>query len=163
MQYTPQLAAQDARRIAESMTLKAAPLDVEGLAASIGLRVQKHPLLDSISGFLKKMDDEWIIGVNALHHPRRQRFTIAHELGHYFLHRHIGEFTDQALFRAGGRSTPEEWEANRFAATLLMPADLFGPMIAKKIPLSDIAKSFGVSELAAEFRKKSLNEERIAV
>lgn len=54
--------------------------------------------------------------------PFRDRFTIAHELGHYFLHSLFGEKTIK-INREG--SDPTEWEANWFAAGFLMPADSF--------------------------------------
>lgn len=162
-EYTPTYAARDAKRIAESMTLTVEPFDVEGLAASIGLKVQKHPLPSNISGFLRKELGEWVIGVNALHHPRRQRFTIAHELGHYFLHRDRGSFEDRAMFRQNGRFSNEEWEANSFAAMILIPHVSLQKMIEQRATISSIAQKFDVSELAAEFRIKNLGEERVAV
>ncbi len=162
-EYSPAEAARDAQRIADSMTLSKAPLDVEGLAASIGIKVVRQILPEHVSGFLKKSADTWMIGVNANHHPRRQRFTIAHELGHYFLHRHKGEFHDETLFRSNAASNPDEWDANRFAAMILMSAEAILPLIAANTPIGVIAERFGVSELAANFRVQNITDERIAI
>ena len=70
--------------------------------------------------------DRSIIGVNARHHPNRRRFSIAHELGHYLLHK--GEdrvFIDAAVFFRSEGATATTWaqekEANTFAAELLLP------------------------------------------
>lgn len=163
IEYTAQEAARDARRLAESMSLSKAPFDVESLATAIGIRVLHQPMDSSLSGFLKKSPDGWVIGVNALHHPRRQRFTIAHELGHYFLHRHKGEFTDEAMFRSDAASSPDEWDANRFASMVLMPAELVGPLLARGASIEELANNFGVSNIAASFRLKNMQEERIAI
>jgi len=86
--------------------------------------------------------------------PRRDRFTIAHELGHYFLHSEQGEFPIIA-YRQG--STRIEWEANWFAAALLMPADEFREAWGRLQDISELAEEFGVSEDAARVRRESLN------
>lgn len=90
--------------------------------------------------------------------PSRDRFTIAHELGHYVLH----YLWDPA--KAGGRmmatrrgSDRIEWEANWFAAAFLMPADEFRKeytRLAGDIEL--LARQFGVSPSAADVRAKAL-------
>jgi Zn-dependent peptidase ImmA (M78 family) len=85
--------------------------------------------------------------------PRRDRFTIAHELGHYFLHSLQGEIPIIA-YRQG--STRIEWEANWFAASLLMPAGKFLKAWSSSQNLARVAEQFGVSEDAAEVRKKAL-------
>ena len=83
----------------------------------------------SISGLLLASRGEiWVNAAEAREWPPRKRFTIAHELGHWILHR-AGQ---QALFCRHGsveeadrpELPPAEVEANAFAAALLMPADL---------------------------------------
>lgn len=161
-EYSPDVAARDAHRIAQSRGLKCTPFDVVGLATSIGIQVEYLPLANEISGFLRKRHGEWIIGVNSLHHRNRQRFTIAHELGHYFLHRDIGDFEDRALFRRELQFDRRESEANGFAAKLLMPETEFRTVVvANDASLDQLARHFGVSPAAAQFRADSLGEERI--
>lgn len=90
--------------------------------------------------------------------PSRDRFTIAHELGHYVLH------YLWSPEKAGGRmmatrrgSDRIEWEANWFAAAFLMPADEFQRQYAAcSGDLSFLAGKFGVSPQAAEVRAKGL-------
>lgn len=58
--------------------------------------------------------------------PLRDNFTIAHELGHYFLHFFLKmPAPDVPLCFTRYGTGPIEWQANRFAAALLMPAGLF--------------------------------------
>jgi Zn-dependent peptidase ImmA (M78 family) len=85
--------------------------------------------------------------------PTRDRFTLAHELGHYFLHSNQGE-TQIIATRLG--STRIEWEANWFAAQLLMPREPFIKRFKKTTDLAAIASIFKVSVDAAEVRRKSL-------
>jgi len=85
--------------------------------------------------------------------PRRDRFTIAHELGHYFLHASQGE-RPLIAHRAGtGR---KEWEANWFAAALLMPREAFETAARRNPSPIALAKQFGVSRRAAEVRQEAL-------
>lgn len=87
----------------------------------------------------------------------RDRFTIAHELGHYVLHylwnpEKVGRRM-MALRRGSERI---EWEANWFAAAFLMPAASFKQAFMATSDIGAIAKTFGVSVQAAELRAKSL-------
>ena len=87
---------------------------------------------------------------------RRDRFTIAHELGHYFLHYLYHEDVGPRQFARGARNTSET-EANVFAASLLMPTEAFTMKHgqAEGNPWT-LANDFGVSPAAAEVRAKVL-------
>ncbi len=85
--------------------------------------------------------------------PLRDRFTIAHELGHYFLHSEQGEVPIIA-HRKG--STRIEWEANWFAAALLMPREAFAKACQRTDDIGRIATTFGVSVDAARVRRDSV-------
>ncbi len=86
--------------------------------------------------------------------PNRDRFTIAHELGHYFLHAGQGKVPVVA-YRSG--STRIEWEANWFAASLLMPLDKFGDALQEyEGDVEQVAFKFGVSVEAATVRKNAI-------
>lgn len=84
----------------------------------------------------------------------RNRFTVAHELGHYFLHADMG----RRPIRVGrGESDRVEWEANWFAAAFLMPAWAFREQDrAMEGDLLGLATYFRVSRMAVEIRKKDL-------
>lgn len=142
----------------------------EKLAKALGFLVQYAPLDDELSGMAFIKEGKAIIGVNALHHPNRQRFTIAHEIGHFLLHKaHIADQVhvdkDFVLKRDGVAATGTdaiEIEANAFAAELLMPAawvrDAFKAetIIDGEIAIASIAKRFKVSTAAIQNRLMSL-------
>ncbi len=142
---------------AVSSGIQTIPLDVERLVSSLGIKLRSLPLDDDISGHLALTERGWEITVNSLHHPKRQRFTVAHELGHYMLHRRqCQEFTDNKLFR-GVDQNPMETEANVYAADLIMPEDAFRSFINNVSNKIDaIAEHFGVSALAVRVRAKTL-------
>lgn len=79
--------------------------------------------------------------------PIRDRFTIAHEMGHFFLHSLAGERKMWADRKGSG---PVEWEANWFAASFLMPRYLIKKN--KITTVSEMMDAFGVSAQAAELR-----------
>jgi len=86
--------------------------------------------------------------------PLRSRFTIAHELGHYFLHFDPDLGPMKAARYGTGRV---EWEANWFAAGFLMPETKFrGALDAADGYLMDVSSEFRVSLSAAEIRAKNL-------
>jgi hypothetical protein len=111
------------------------PIDLEQLifgavnhqAGGEVVRVSFEPL-NSIEGTLARDRSNpklWHIVVNADPKKRtRNRFTLAHELGHFMCHRHLqSEFSDNGDTINDFRN-PIELEANLFAAWLLMPANL---------------------------------------
>jgi Zn-dependent peptidase ImmA (M78 family) len=103
------------------------PIDVKQIATEQKIDVREEPLGD-ISGLIFREGSQVIIGVNENHHERRRRFTIAHELGHFFLHSENPLFIDK-VFPVKRRDhvsseaiDKDEIEANAFAAELLMPS-----------------------------------------
>lgn len=90
----------------------------------------------------------------------RDRFTIAHELGHYFLHyrapeqHRVGERA--STFTRLGRNVAET-QANVFASNLLMPADHFKTVFDRSDhDMAMVARHFGVSVPAARVRAEYL-------
>jgi Zn-dependent peptidase ImmA (M78 family) len=135
------------------------PLDVKSVANKMGINVdESFELSDNISGILEKDEnDKWIIRVNASHHPNRQRYTIAHELGHYCLHKHQERFFEDQIFFRGLESTKTEYQANNFASEILIPEDQFWQFLNEGITdVEELAKKFGVSTLALRIRAKNL-------
>lgn len=87
---------------------------------------------------------------------RRARFTIAHELGHYFLHYRLPGMEQEQSFGRGEKSRAEV-EANVFASALLMPTDQF--RMQWELHHGDtwkVARHFGVSPAAAGVRAQVL-------
>jgi Zn-dependent peptidase ImmA (M78 family) len=111
------------------------------------------------SGFLEKIDDQWCIYINQYESVPRQRFTIAHELGHFILHSDEYANTsihDQIFFRDENTS-PMEREANDFASGLLMPKDIFYTYIQEGVnTISALADKFKLSTPAVKYRAYKL-------
>lgn len=109
-------------------SIKEPPIPVERIAVNLGARIRYEPFEGELSGLLFREQDRSIIGVNALHPKTRQRFTIAHEIGHMCLHQYDQLHVDRQYpgLRRDKRSAesidPDEIAANAFAAELLMPA-----------------------------------------
>ncbi|MHB1166802.1 MAG: ImmA/IrrE family metallo-endopeptidase [Candidatus Nanopelagicales bacterium] len=161
-----QKAERSAADLLASHGVTTAPVDVEQLARSEGVQLIWGNLESAISGVLIREDSASILAVNKLHNPRRQRFTIAHELGHFRLHPgrlHIVDSTVRVNFRndVSSRATDaEEIEANAFAAALLMPAAHVRAALERlqNAPgnptraVSQLAEQFGVSAEAMGYR-----------
>lgn len=131
---------QKVEEILADQKIRSAPIPVEEVAQKYDIAIGTTAS-DKFSGVLLRKDDGTsYIAVNDKESPARQRFTIAHELGHYFLHKNTQTFID---FRGNDENVihnPKERQANQFAAALLMP---------KKILQKDIegiAKEDGITE-----------------
>lgn len=136
------------------------PVDVALIARKIGLKVVRANFADSsISGYLNRETREIIVSNSDT--IARQAFTIAHELGHYFLHQDSYKeimYRDDIKNSFSDRQTKvEEAEANCFAAAILMPEDAirtYLPFLKSNYRLADF---FGVSLVALHWRMKNLN------
>ena len=110
------------------------------------------------SGSLSYIDGKWIMCINSNHNVKRQRFTMAHELGHYMLHKNKNlEFVDTTFFRSDDMESIE-YMANEFASRLLMPEEDVRKLIDEnKIKnIGDLALKFNVSSAAMKYRVVSL-------
>jgi Zn-dependent peptidase ImmA (M78 family) len=146
------------------------PVPVNKIAESRGLTIKPYDLGEAVSGVLVIKQGVGTIGINPTESMVRQRFTVAHELGHFELHNDGDElFVDKAFkvhFRDQNSSKGEikkEQEANAFAAALLMPEKFIRKEIEKhSFDLSDedsmktLAKTFNVSVPAMTFRISNL-------
>lgn len=104
-----------------------APVRLPDLARTLGVAVKAATLAPGISGEIRPSPDGvgFVIRVNRHDPPKRQRFTVAHELAHFLLHRdEVGNgIQDDVLYRSS-LSDRREQQANRLAADILMPASL---------------------------------------
>jgi Zn-dependent peptidase ImmA (M78 family) len=110
---------------------KSYPVDLEGLARDFHIPVLYKGLDNAWSGVIGKSDGGFFIIVNRNHSETRQRFTIAHEIAHYILHRNqIGDgIKDDWKYRSRV-SDADEGAANKLASEILIPADLLGQAVA---------------------------------
>lgn len=133
---------------------KAVPVHVVPIAEKFGLKVFKNANFpDKLSGLIKKVDDSYEIHVNGNHPITRQRFTIAHELAHFLLHKDIiGDgVTDDYLYRSNLNNSIER-EANQLAADILMPEHLLKTSKYKKMTITEQADEFWVSRVSMDIR-----------
>ncbi|PZX03190.1 uncharacterized protein DUF955 [Celeribacter halophilus] len=110
--------------------------------------------------YIKKIaENRFEIGVNSKHHPNRQRFSMAHEYGHYLLHRgkiHEMPEGEQILHRNGDRNRVE-YQANDFAAELLMPEMLVRKSFRSSGgSLKKMSDTLCVSKEALKYRLENL-------
>jgi Zn-dependent peptidase ImmA (M78 family) len=133
------------------------PVDLEKIADGEGLRIAVAEFKEhDISGFINL--EQQLILVNKYDSPTRQRFTIAHELGHWVLHpQELKDNKDIViLYRKTleEESDPLEQEANCFAANLLVPNSFLEGLLAASLPDKLIANVLQVSESVIGFRRK---------
>jgi Zn-dependent peptidase ImmA (M78 family) len=126
--------------------------------------------LDGFDGLLKanKSRSKWLILYNsAVRSEGRKRFTIAHEFGHYLLHRHQqSEFQcgDDDIETGDRNKNNIETDADLFASTLLMPLDDFRKQVDGQSVSFDLlghcADRYGVSLTAAALRWIEIADKR---
>lgn len=153
----------------EKHNLKSFPVDVKQLAEAAGATIRYDEFDDGLSGFAYQKHGSKFIGINSTESDERQRFTIAHELGHLFMHKQntVNYDVGIMLFRDSHSSNGtdvKEIEANNFAAELLMPEEhirkdvvrMGGIDLEDDEALSNLADKYGVSRRAMIVRLTSL-------
>lgn len=162
-----------AEKVLGELNIRDIPIPVEKIAEKLGARVSYEPFdgKDEVSGVLIKEGERVVIGINSSHAKTRQRFTIAHEIGHLVL-KHRGDiFVDKTVrINRDSKSAlaidKSEIEANGFAASLLMPRALLIQEFQKRLKkdsdksdsmiVAQLAKAFKVSSQAMEHRLNNL-------
>lgn len=141
--------------------------NINNVVTALGGRVEETMDIDTMSdGSIRKQDDGFIIYISPFQSSERKKFTIAHELGHLFLHmgyKISSELWDKqknATYYRSGDSLME-YQANEFAAALLMPKEIYKKImdqytIENKVETDKVADYFGVSVSAASNRGKFL-------
>lgn len=160
--------ANRAQELLQENQIVSPPVPVERIAKGLGAQLRFSPLDDELSGMIYVKDGTPIIGINALHHPNRQRFTIAHECGHLILHRaqitkevHVDKAFPMLMRDSVSAAGVDdmEIEANHFAAEFLMPESLLTTTLGTdpfdiddEKAVTVLAKKFKVSPSAMRFR-----------
>jgi Zn-dependent peptidase ImmA (M78 family) len=165
-------------KILNTFGIRSPPVPVDRIAKSLGAQLRFSPLDDELSGMIYISGGTPIIGINSLHHPNRQRFSIGHEIGHLVLHRDLisGKVHVDKEFRiqlpilnrdaTSALGTERiEIQANQFSAELLMPTAWFVQALETKpfdidneAPLQEIARKFRVSRQALDYRIRNINQ-----
>lgn len=143
--------------------LSECPVRVGQIAKDLGVKIKISNLRPEISGQIRRESDSYVIRVSRYEPRERQRFTIAHELAHFMLHKDLIDrtpdgITDNVLYRSGA---PEniEYEANRLAADIVMPADQIEKILSEDFngivteeTIETLAVRFQVSKAAMGIR-----------
>ena len=152
----------EATRLLRDQGVSSPPVDVHAIANALGISVHHERMDSDISGLVVIQNKSARVAVNQCHHHNRQRFTLAHEIGHVTLHAEDEDrvFVEKRFFRNQQSSRGElreEIEANAFAASLLMPRHMIDERINAAEGITDIelyrlATRFEVSEQAMTLR-----------
>jgi Zn-dependent peptidase ImmA (M78 family) len=166
-----------AQSLLKDLAAYSAPVSLEQVVERLGYKLVYRFFDDyDLSGtVIRDAQGEIVIGINTLHSHVRQRFSIAHEVGHATMHLLAGEdlIVDPPTRRLFNRDhiaslgeDPREIEANQFAAALLMPAPLVGAIASDILSTSpkptmedlcsSLAARFDVSTQAMKFRLVNL-------
>ncbi|MBF2755932.1 MAG: ImmA/IrrE family metallo-endopeptidase [Gammaproteobacteria bacterium AqS3] len=158
----------ECRNILQKYSQKS-PVKLGSLAKELNVKIKVSNMPMGISGQIKREDGEYVIRINRYEKRERQRFTIAHELAHYLLHRELIDrspngIQDNVLYRSG-QPIEIEYEANRLAADIVMPRSLveekFDALSREGLSDEDLIKQmaseFQVSLTAMEIRLSNIH------
>jgi len=156
------LATRLAQKLLVECRVKYPPVPLEPFLSHLKINLLPYDFpQDKVSAVFMRIDDLLVIGVNKNHHPNRQRFSIAHEIGHYHLGHHI-DFSFDPSEVADGRfdllhgNVIQEQEANHFASELLMPTGSLKSQFNKIRDAKELARLYDVSEQALWIRLMKL-------
>jgi Zn-dependent peptidase ImmA (M78 family) len=162
-----------ASQIIDDHNVLKASVPIFDIVKAMGLQLLEFNLGEETSGVLVIENGKGSIGYNPKDSFVRRRFTVAHELGHYILHRDANElFVDNFFlmkFRKNNSYTKEEYwqeqQANAFAAALLMPEKFIEAEIVREEYhgvdetelITKLARKFEVSIPGMSYRLTNLN------
>lgn len=155
-----QQATDSADELLKSFKISKAPVDPEKIAKKFQIKVLRLPFKNlNVSGGLvrKSKSGKPVIFVNKANHLNRQRFTIAHELGHYILHSTANIHLDEKMvfFRDENSSSAtniNEIQANQFAAELLMPKTILVEDVKNYLVNGKEINSDIINDLAIKYK-----------
>ena len=150
-----ELLALDVLRDAYATEVLIPPVDLFKIAISNDLEIFEGEFKDTrVEGAFNR--EKKAIYLESRSPYTRKSFTLAHELGHYFLHADKMQETFYRLNLMDTSADTQEQEANRFAAAILMPKEIFIKFWHLFMDEEEVARRFSVSNQAAYFRAKNL-------
>ena len=156
------LASRLAQKLLSDCKVKYPPVPLEPILSHLNLNLLPYDFpKDKVSAVLMRIDNLLVVGVNKNHHSNRQRFSIAHEVGHYHLGHDMdfsfdpSEVADGRFDTAHGNSVQEQ-EANYFASELLMPSESLKKDFVQLRDAKKMAQKYDVSEQALWIRLMKL-------
>lgn len=150
-QVRNQFVLQMAKKVLAESKVKAPPVDLLQILTAHGIgyeEVEDFP--DTVDALIVEDGSKVCAAVNANQHLHRRRFSLAHELGHYFMHREgmpeepITIDNPPSDEIGSPTKSPAETEADIFAGELLVPLTMLKPLVHKGIP--ELSRIFLVSE-----------------
>lgn len=162
----------EAERIAKEHGFTRLPVDPFKIAAELDIMVEGKPAeAEGVSGMFLKVGDAFgILYGTHIGSEGFQRFSVAHELGHYFLEGHVDAVLKLGphASRAGFQSDDKyEREADLFASSLLMPEDAFKKALQAAgsglSAIESLAQSAKTSLTSTAFRYHELTRDAVAV
>lgn len=148
--------------------LTSAPVDIHAIFEELGVDYREVAIRTGESGWIERKGDRFEVVVNANDPAPRRRFTAAHELAHYLIHRDLMDHstkmmrhTDRLYGAVDDNSVSpfnrhHEMQANKIAAQILMPTQLVRSKFSENEDYVALAEDFGVSAQAMEIRLKTL-------
>lgn len=132
----PKLATRAAERLIEKLGITTLPVDPVKIARDHDIHVEAMPPSSpgGVSGMLIYAHGKHaILYATHINNDGFQRFSIAHELGHFFIDGHYETVLANGFHQslAGASSNRYEKEADLFSSSLLMPRQLFDPELQK--------------------------------
>jgi Zn-dependent peptidase ImmA (M78 family) len=154
------VARQAASEVLRAHTDGTVPVDPYRVAKRLGMKVRRVMFKEDISGALvvrRGKTPEVLVSV--LDSPQRQRFTCAHEIGHYIerVNRADPELEFGFLDKRGAKQDAHEYYADEFAGSLLMPEHEVRRLVDAGVSPIEMAGIFDVSIPAMRLRMSKLN------
>lgn len=152
------LARRRALDLLKEARVKKPPVPVEELASLVRAKIRFEPFAGQLYGMVhRNSNGTAVIGVNSIDAPNRQRFTIAHEIGHLLLHKESLHVDEKSLIglrneQSSKATDAKEIEANQFAAELLMPFGFLDKDLQRLSNDNDIEAEDAVAQLAQKYQ-----------
>jgi Zn-dependent peptidase ImmA (M78 family) len=164
---------QRAVRVLKDYQINKLPINPKKVAEKAGISVlPKNDCEPGVSGMLLRNGENFgILYATYLNNPGFENFSIAHELGHYFLDGHPEQVFKNSNIHASTAefvtSDPIEREADTFAASLLMPEDIFKDQLSRFEKgftcIESMAKLCNTSLTATAIRYAELTEDMVVI
>ena len=142
-----------AQKILKDAKINMPPVDLKKILANLNINLLSYSFPNKVSAILLKEKNMLVVGVNSNQHQHRQRFSIAHEIGHYVLGHYKDIFVDFSEISEGrfdafdiGHNKIQEQEANYFASELLMPSEMIKRDFEKIGNINEIINLYNVSK-----------------
>ncbi|MEH6790958.1 ImmA/IrrE family metallo-endopeptidase [Parasphingorhabdus sp.] len=149
--------------------LASAPVDLGAIFSDLCIDYSEQYIATGESAWIERNGDRFSVVVNSSEPEARKRFSAAHELAHYLLHRDLMHNDGDRMMRhidrlyglpvdnpASPFTRQHEVQANRLAAQIVMPGPLVRERHSAKNDVAALAAEFQVSKLAMEIRLKTL-------